>query len=126
MRFNKSKYKVLHLGRNNCMHQYRLGTDMLEMSSAETDLDVLVGNRLAMSQQRALVAKEANGILGCIKEHGQQLEGGDPPPLLCADEAAFRILCPVLGSPVQKRQGSPRRSPARGHKDDEWPGACLL
>jgi len=41
---------------------------MLEMSSAEMDLDVLVGNRLAMSQQRALVAKEANGILGCIKK----------------------------------------------------------
>ena len=68
MRFNKSKYKVLHLGRNNCMHQYRLGTDMLEMSSAETDLDVLVGNRLAMSQQCAGVAQKASGILGCIKK----------------------------------------------------------
>ena len=56
MRFNKSMFRVLHLGRNNCMHQYRLGDDLLERSSEEKDLRVLVNNRLAMSQQCALVA----------------------------------------------------------------------
>jgi len=30
-------------------------------------------------------------------------------------KAMFRVLCPVLGSPVQNRQGSPRRSPVEGH-----------
>jgi len=64
MKFNKGKCSVLHLGRNNPMHQYRLRADLLESSSVERDLDVPLDDKLAMSQQCVLVAKKVNGILG--------------------------------------------------------------
>jgi len=67
MRFNKGKCRVLHLGRNNPMHQYKLGADLLESISVERDLGVLVDDRLTMSQHLVLVAKKASGILGCIQ-----------------------------------------------------------
>ena len=68
MRFHKGKHRVLHLGTNDCTYKHRLGADLLERRSAETDIGVLVDEKLIMSQQCALVARKANSSPGCIKK----------------------------------------------------------
>jgi len=51
------------------LHQYMLGAALLERSSAEKYLGVLVNNGLAVSQQSVLCGQEGQqGILGCIKK----------------------------------------------------------
>jgi len=111
--------KIGSLGRNNPVHQYRLGDDQLESGFVGKNLVVLLDNKVTMSQEDVLVTKKANGTLGCIKEeHCQQIKGGDLHPLLCPGEVSSGGLGPVLGYPVLQRYGTTGESPAKGYRTD--------
>lgn len=47
---NKGKQKV-PLERSNLIHDYKMGVDQLEQSSAENDLEILANSTLYLSQK---------------------------------------------------------------------------
>ena len=50
MRFNKAKYKVLHMRCDNPHYQYKMGDVKIEHSPAEKDFGVQEDGKLNMSQ----------------------------------------------------------------------------
>ncbi len=54
--------KKLQEQKDRCIHQYGLGADLLEGSSAEKNRGVLVYNRLAMSRKVPLWPRRCPGV----------------------------------------------------------------
>ncbi|GAB0206131.1 cAMP-dependent protein kinase inhibitor alpha [Grus japonensis] len=126
MKFNKAKCKVLHVGRGNPKHDYRLGGEWMESSPEEKDLGVLIDGKLNMSQQCALAAQKANHVLGCVSSSvTSRLSEGILP--LCS--ALVRPPCSAAsssGGPSTRRTWSCWRESRGGHGDDARAGAPLL
>ena len=83
--------KVLHLGQGNPWYPYRLGDEGIENSPAEKSLGVLVDEKLDMSHRAH--SPECQLYPGLHqKQRDQQVEGGDPAPLLHSGETLPAVL----------------------------------
>ncbi|XP_076061759.1 uncharacterized protein LOC143037434 isoform X1 [Oratosquilla oratoria] len=66
MKFNTSKCKVMHLGKNNSKYDYKLFGNSLTKVDSEKDLGVIISNDLKSSKQCISASEKANKILGLI------------------------------------------------------------
>ncbi|GAB0210385.1 hypothetical protein GRJ2_003504300 [Grus japonensis] len=127
MKFNKAKCKVLHVGRGNPKHNYRLGREWIESSPEEEDSKVLIELKAQHEPAMRASSPESQPCPGLHQKKGdQQVEGGDPAPLLRSGETPPGVLHPALEAPVQERHGAVGVSPEEGHEGDRRAGAPHL
>jgi len=103
MKFNKAKCKVLHTGRGNPKHQYRLGGEWIKSSPEEKDFGVLVDEKFNTTQQCALTAQNANHTLGYIKSSVASRAREVILPLCSALVSPYLESCVQLWRPQHRK-----------------------
>ena len=66
MVFNVDKCKVMHIGKNNSKHNYTMNGQILQKTSEEKDVGILISDTMKPSQQCSAAANKANQVLGQI------------------------------------------------------------
>ena len=96
MRFNKSKCKVLHVGRNNGRSLDTFGDVKLDEANGERDLGVSIDEDLKFSSHAQATVAKCNRILGYIRRSVASSISRYSSVVCGADKTPAGILHPVL------------------------------
>ena len=107
LRFNASKCKVMHFGRQNPCQQYLMNENdqqvQVEESSCEKDLGVLIDNQLKFNKQIETAVSKANSKLGMIRRSFEHLDGDMLIQLYKSVVRPHLEYCNSVWSPLYKK-----------------------
>lgn len=89
IKFNKGKRKILHLGRNNPMYQYRLGDNWLQSGFAEDDLGSWRTTSWTWASSMPLQQRWPKTSLAALGRASPSGQGDDPSQTECCYKDCF-------------------------------------